>query len=354
MGERQILENDILEYLPDAIFMVDQDRVIVGANQAARDLLSPGFMGRDLALSLRHPEILEAVDGALLGQAPDQREISFLHPALRTFEMRTFCLPDSDGSNPEIAVILVLHDITAVVQGREVRSDFVANVSHELRSPLAALVGFIETLQGPARDDAPARERFLSIMSAETGRMTRLIDDLLSLSAVEVNEHVRPLGQVDLKQILEDVTELLLAKAEVKSMTLKLICNNPVEPIPGDIDELIQVFRNLVDNAIKYGSPGSVITLVVTLVDRIPDIGGTGMSVAVHNEGEGIAPECLPRLTERFYRVDKGRSRSMGGTGLGLAIVKHIVNHHRGRFTIESTPGNGSVFTVYLPTIKTH
>ncbi len=344
------MDNDILEYLPDAILLLNSDREIIDANQAARDLLSPGFKGRDLALSLRHPDILKAVDAALKGQAPDQCEISFSHPISRTFEMRTSRLPEADGPGQDVVVVLILHDITAAIQAVAVRSDFVANVSHELRSPLAALVGFIETLQGAARNDAQAREYFLSIMSAEADRMTRLIDDLLSLSALEVNEHVRPQGQVDLKKILQVVTELLLAKAEVRSMAIKLICQSPVEEVPGDSDELIQVFQNLIDNAIKYGASGSVITLTLKAVDRIPDIGVPGIAVAVHNEGEGVASEYLPRLTERFYRVDKGRSRSMGGTGLGLAIVKHIVSHHRGRLMIQSASGKGSTFTVYLPT----
>ncbi len=345
-----MVDNEILEYLPDAIFLLNPEREIVDANQAAREILTPGFRDRDLALSLRHPEILEAVDAALKGEAYEQGDVSITHPVSRTFEMRAFRLPEGDAQSPGVAVILILHDITAAIQAVEVRRVFVANVSHELRSPLAALVGFIETLQGPARDDAQAREHFLSIMSAEAGRMTRLIDDLLSLSSVEANEHVRPLGRVDLRNILQNVIELLLAKTQEKSMTTQLICRDPLSEIPGDSDELIQIFQNLIDNAIKYGASGGVITLTLRHVDRIPDIGGPGVAVAIHNEGEGISPEYLPRLTERFYRVDKGRSRSMGGTGLGLAIVKHIVNHHRGRLTIESAPGEGSTFTVYLPT----
>lgn len=344
------MDNTILEYLPDATVMLNFERKIVGANRAARELLSADFKGTDLALSLRHPEILEAVDSALHGDAPNSREISFSHPIPRNFEMRVFRLPGAGGVVGEVAAILILHDVTASVQAVAVRSDFVANVSHELRSPLAALVGFIETLQGPARDDAAAREHFLSIMSAEADRMTRLIDDLLSLSALEVNEHVRPQGRVDLKNVLQVVMELLLARATSKTMTIELHGTEPVQKIPGDRDELIQVFQNLIDNAIKYGASGSVISVDFGQVGRIPDIGMPGIAVAVQNEGEGIASELLPRLTERFYRVDKGRSRSMGGTGLGLAIVKHIVNRHRGRLTIDSAPGKGSTFTVYLPT----
>ncbi len=347
-GERP-LDNDILENLPDAIILLNAEREIIDANRSARELLVPGFQGRDLTVSLRHPELLEAVAKALSGADVPAIEISLSHPVARVFEIRVFGLPDSAAGEGPVAATLVLHDITAARQAEKLRSDFVANVSHELRSPLSALIGFIETLRGSARDDPEARERFLAMMAAEADRMARLIDDLLSLSAVEVNEHIRPADRVDLAHVLRVVIEILEVKARARDMAITLDLPDPVPVIVGDQDELIQVFQNLIDNAIKYGAPGRPIRVRVASEERIAHIGRPGLAVSVHNEGEGIAHEHLSRLTERFYRVDKGRSRSMGGTGLGLAIVKHIVNHHRGRLHIDSAPGEGATFTVYLP-----
>jgi two-component system phosphate regulon sensor histidine kinase PhoR len=214
-----------------------------------------------------------------------------------------------------------------------------------MRTPLAAVSGFIETLQGPARDDPAARERFLAIMGDQTRRMRRLIDDLLSLSRVEMRAHVRPSETVDLAEIVARVVTALAPIARDQDVTLVLEGADAPLRLRGDADELAQVFSNLVENAIKYGGPGKTVTVRATQADG-PE---APISVAVADEGPGIAAEHLPRLTERFYRVDVASSRSKQGTGLGLAIVKHIVTRHRGKLTITSSPGAGATFTVTLP-----
>jgi two-component system phosphate regulon sensor histidine kinase PhoR len=247
--------------------------------------------------------------------------------------------------------VLALHDITQLKRAEQMRADFIANASHELRTPLATLIGFIETLRGPAREDEEARERFLAIMHEQASRMTRLVEDLLSLSRIELNEHVMPKGTVELGSLLRHLAESLELHAAERGMQIRLALPSNLPAVLGDRDELAQVFQNLVDNAIKYGRPGSEITVSADTEQR-NFAGNTGstpfVSIAVRDCGEGIAREHLSRLTERFYRVDTARSREMGGTGLGLAIVKHILNHHRGFLEVESTVGTGSVFTVFL------
>jgi len=223
------------------------------------------------------------------------------------------------------------------------RADFVANVSHELRTPLSSLLGFVETLRGPARDDKEAQEKFLTIMHEQAERMSRLIEDLLSLSRIEMDEHTRPRGRVDVRHVLGNVKDMLSMKAAARRMRIELQIPEATAPLPGDADQLTQVFQNLIDNALKYGREGTAVEVTVSG----PAEGE--LSVSVSDQGEGIAPEHLPRLTERFYRVDAARSRQLGGTGLGLAIVKHIVNRHRGHLSVESTRGEGSRFTVTLP-----
>ncbi|MEQ9361193.1 MAG: ATP-binding protein, partial [Rhodospirillales bacterium] len=224
-----------------------------------------------------------------------------------------------------------------------------ANASHELRSPLAALLGFIETLEGPAGGDEDTRIRFLGIMLREAKRMALLIDDLLSLSRVEINEHVRPTAPVDIAGVLLNVTEALSVQAKVANVPIRVNYGSNLPTVHGEGDQLFQVFRNLIENAIRYGAKGEAIDVRVEAAQRIPGSGRSGVAIKVTDHGEGIPEEAIPRLTERFYRVDKARSKSVGGTGLGLAIVKHIVNRHRGHLAVESTLGKGSTFTVYLP-----
>ncbi|HWZ66616.1 MAG TPA: ATP-binding protein, partial [Stellaceae bacterium] len=256
--------------------------------------------------------------------------------------------PSLDGA----VVVLSLHDITQLKRAEQMRADFIANASHELRTPLTTLTGFIETLRGPAREDAEARERFLAIMHEQAARMIRLVEDLLSLSRIELNEHVMPQGSVALGPLLHHLADTLELRAGERDMHIRLDMPPDLPNVLGERDELAQLFQNLLDNAIKYGRAGSEISVAAANGVRPPYGGDAGdaafVSIAVRDQGEGIAREQLPRLTERFYRVDTARSREMGGTGLGLAIVKHILNRHRGFLDIESALGAGSVFTVFL------
>jgi two-component system phosphate regulon sensor histidine kinase PhoR len=342
----------VIDVIPDALVLLDQNRRVVEANSAARELFGVRLAGRDFSQVLRHPSAVEAMDRALGSASVSREEITLLSPGERHFVLTALPMGerprlDSEASAPTIA--LALHEITALKRSEQLRADFVANASHELRTPLASLIGFIETLQGPAKGDPQAQERFLEIMAQESARMARLINDLLSLSRIELDEHVPPSDEVDVAHIVEGVAEAMSLVAAERGMTIDVGLDGGVGPVLGDADQLTQVFQNLIDNAIKYGREGTTITVTGRGVARLPETGVPGVAVRVYNEGEGIAREHLPRLTDRFYRVDPARSRKKGGTGLGLAIVKHIVNRHRGRLVLESDLGVGTAATVYLP-----
>jgi two-component system, OmpR family, phosphate regulon sensor histidine kinase PhoR len=337
----------VIAALPDPLLLIDIRRRIVRANAAAAELIGRRAEPGDLAGALRNPVLLSAVDSLLRGEVAHgpARSIEF-HLTGSTDRVLRAHLARIDGPALDGAVaLLILDDITAVKRTEQMRADFVANAGHELKTPLAALLGFIETVLGPARDDAAARERFLTIMHEQARRMARLVDDLLSLSRIELNEHVAPTGRVALIPVIDEVARGLELRAAERGIRIVPILPPDLPEVLGDRDELVQVFQNLLDNAIKYALPGSEIT-VTGSVD-----GGTALPavrVAVADQGEGIAGEHIPRLTERFYRVDTARSRQLGGTGLGLAIVKHLVNRHRGRLLIASKLGQGSTFTVCL------
>lgn len=331
----------ILNALPDPILLLDARRQITRANFSARKLFGNDMIGRDLAVALRHPAVLEAADTVLRGDTGlVATDFTLPVPDDRSFSLRVFALP---ATREDIAAVLALHDVTALRKAEKMRADFVANASHELRTPLASLVGFIETLLGPARDDADARIRFLGIMKEQAARMSRLIQDLLSLSQIELREHDRPSDPVALAPLLRDIAAALQPQADAKKMPLKLDLDDSLPPVRGARDELMQVFQNLIDNAIKYGRAETPVEIRLGRLDE------GWLEVAVRDHGEGIPREHLPRLTERFYRVDSARSRDLGGTGLGLAIVKHILNRHRGRLVIESELGRGSSFSIRLP-----
>ena len=302
--------------------------------------------GEPASLALRMPDVVEAIRSAIASGKPQRVEFYERVPVDRWSEaiVTPIAEPRAPAGRPRPAHLArSLADLRRV---EAMRADFVANASHELRTPLAALSGFIETLQGPARDDPAARERFLGIMHTQATRMARLIDDLLSLSRIELNAHLRPDTQLDLVPIVRQVADGLQTLARDRGVTIAV--EAPAEPVHvlGDRDELVRLFENLIENALKYGAAGKRVDISVAPIDR-PEL--REARVAVRDYGPGIAAEHLPRLTERFYRVDVGESRAQGGTGLGLALVKHILNRHGGRLTIESRVGEGATFTVRLP-----
>ncbi len=339
----------IVDGLPDPLIAVDRQRRIVRTNLAARALLGAVGAERDLSTAFRQPQLLAAIDGLLETgvdgnfAGADQTAVEFMLPGPPELDviahLRRLPRAAADGS----LALIVLHDTTARRRAERMRADFVANASHELKTPIAGLAGFIETLRGPARDDADARERFLGIMAEQADRMRRLVDDLLMLSRIEQHEHARPDAAVDLDRVLRGVLDLLQLKATSRKVVLELSVDPSLARAVGDYDELTIVFQNLVDNAVKYAKPATTVRVTAR------PAGAGRVAVAVSDESDGIPAAHLPRLTERFYRVDTARSRQLGGTGLGLAIVKHVVNRHRGRLDIQSTPGKGSTFTVTLP-----
>jgi two-component system phosphate regulon sensor histidine kinase PhoR len=335
----------VVSGLPDAVIALDRRGFVVGSNAAAR-LVAPALTrGAPLSFALRIPDITEAVRRAV--ESGETQRVEFFEkvPADRWSEafIVPVALAEAIAGRREL-VLLTLHDLTPLKRVEEMRVDFVANASHELRTPLASLSGFIETLQGSARNDPQARERFLDIMKAQANRMARLIDDLLSLSRIELKAHVQPTLQVDLAPIVRQVADGLQTLARDRGVEVKIDVPPEGLLVRGDRDELIRVFENLVENALKYGASGKRVDIALTR-----ESGDNEALVAVRDYGPGIAPEHLPRLTERFYRVDVTESRAQGGTGLGLALVKHILHRHRGRLSVESAPGKGATFTVRLP-----
>jgi len=348
-AEARASAESVLSALPEPLLLINTERRIVSANPSAVDLLGPRLGGRDLGAALRVPAVLEATDAVLEGGDGRTVEVDLPGPVERHLSAQVGPLrpPTSEGA----AAVVTLTDITATKRSERMRQDFVANASHELRTPLATLLGFIETLRGPARDDNAARDRFLSIMAEQASRMSRLVDDLLSLSRIELNEHLAPKERVDLRRVLMAVADSLEQRAEKRAMRIDVALPESLPEVIGDPDELAQVFQNLIDNAIKYGRSGTAVEVSAgASLKRLA--GAPAAQVAIRDHGEGILTEHIPRLTERFYRVDPARSRELGGTGLGLAIVKHIVNHHRGLLEVDSTLGEGSVFTVHLPVVE--
>ena len=338
-------EAAIVERLPDPLLVLGADRGVRRANAAARSLF-----GADMAAVLRHPELRAAVDAALSGKTVRSAAVTLGGPVPREVQATVIPLdPPLVGGGRAIAV---LSDRTRERAVERMRADFVANASHELRTPLASLIGFVETLRGPARDDPPAQERFLVIMAEQAARMNRLIDDLLHLSRIEVVEHRPPEDLVELAPLLRRIAALFEPRIAERRMRLLIEVPEMLPQLAGDEDQLEQLVQNLLDNAVKYGREGGTVRLTA---EPVPPGGSgrwpprPGVVVAVQDDGAGIPSEHLPRLTERFYRVSKGRSRAVGGTGLGLAIVKHVVNRHRGQLAIESVEGKGSVFRVWLP-----
>ncbi len=359
----------IVERLPDPLIVLAADRSVRRANSAAQVAF-----GADMAAVLRHPGLRGAIDRAFTQGAASQgasihgtatpgpapagdpgitpglvhtAEITLSAPVARELLATVVPMdpPLADGGR----AVVVLSDRTRERAVERMRADFIANASHELRTPLASLMGFIDTLRGPAADDPPAQQRFLGIMAEQAARMNRLIDDLLSLSRIELTEHQAPAGRVDLVALLHDLIASFEPRLTERGVKLDLRLSDTVPSVLGDADQILQVAQNLLDNAVKYGREGEVVRLAAEPASGPRWPARPGVVLIVADQGPGIQREHLPRLTERFYRGDAGRSRAVGGTGLGLAIVKHIVNRHRGQLAIESEPGVGTTVTVWLP-----
>lgn len=341
----------ILESLPHPLLLLSEDRQIVRATVGAEALLGASTPGRDLSSVLRNPKVLEAVDRVLAGGGREIIEFEIQFPTDRSLnaQIENLPTPAADGSTAVVA----LFDVTEIKQVHQMRADFVANASHELRTPLSVLAGCVKTLRGPAKDDPEGRDRFLSMMDSHATRMTQLIEDLLSLSRIELNENMPPAGRVQLTTVISNVVTSLEIPAAERQIDVTIEPGLGIHEISGDESELNQLFLNLIDNSIKYSREGGIVDISLRegfreapspMPPETPHI-----EISITDQGTGIPPEHIPRLTERFYRVDTARSREMGGTGLGLAIVKHIVGRHRGALTVESTEGEGSTFTVYLP-----
>jgi two-component system, OmpR family, phosphate regulon sensor histidine kinase PhoR len=328
-----------VQALPDPVLVLDRSGTVIMANPPVRLALDVEATGQHISATIRAPAVLDAVTGALGGAAPSHVEHEMRVPLPRHFDVYVSPIAGHETGGP--AVLVQLKDLTREQQIERMRADFVANASHELRTPLASLSGFIETLLGAAKNDAVAREKFLALMATQADRMKRLIDDLLSLSRIEMNAHLRPSGRVDLAHLARHVGDVMAGMAKTEACELRIGIDETL-PVMGDRDELVQVVQNLVENALKYASSGKLVEIQGRREEG-------EVVLIVRDHGPGIAAEHLPRLTERFYRVSVQESRSRGGTGLGLAIVKHIVNRHRGRLHIASEFGQGTSFTLRLP-----
>jgi len=329
----------VLGQMPMPVMLLDESYRILFVNAPMRLVVGPEVERKPLSTVLRNPEVLAAIERTAADGEPAIAQFTVAVPIERHYEAysaRVSIIPPVIG--------LVLHDLTTIRRSEQMRADFVANASHELRTPLAAVSGFIDTLRGHAKDDEAARDNFLGIMSAQASRMSRLIDDLLSLTRIELNEHVPPQGKVELEGLVREAAAALEPLARADRIAIAITAKQKMPPVIGERDELMQLFQNLIHNAIKYGREGGHVWITL-------DRQGDQVAVTVRDDGEGIPAIAVPRLTERFYRVDVKRSRERGGTGLGLAIVKHIVSRHQGRLNIESKPGEGSAFTVLLPGI---
>ena len=361
----------ILELLPEPVLLVrggeGDSPEIAYANQAARDVFRLELTGAPLGAALRRPEVLEAIEAALATST--STEVAFETIGVQPRFWRAFARPLDTKSGQLNELVVVLRDETDARRTERMRADFLANASHELRTPLASLAGFVETLRTHAKDDPEARDKFLGIMAQQANRMARLVDDLLSLSRIELNEHIAPSGKVDLARTIQDVSDAIRPLTADREVKISVKADADAGSVTGDRDQLVQVIQNLVDNAVKYTPRGGDVRVDLEFAANLeaarassrsgvslsllsPDA-GDGQSyvvLRVSDFGQGIARQHLPRLSERFYRVEGQRS---GGTGLGLAIVKHIINRHRGGLTVESAEGEGTTFSVYLPRVTT-
>ncbi|MGE0232114.1 MAG: ATP-binding protein [Flavobacteriaceae bacterium] len=344
--ERDVVIVGLLGAFPEPVILLDGYANVHTINPAASRIFSGLEKGRPITPYMRAPELGEALDRVTGGGGSETVAFTERFPVERWLEVTVSPLGARGAAGRPEMVMLAIRDLTPAQRLERMRADFVANASHELRTPLASLTGFIETLQGPARDDPKARDKFLATMAEQARRMARLIDDLLSLSRIELKAHVQPETEIDLVPVVRHVVDALQPIAAANGVEIRAsLASEPLHML-ADRDEITQVFQNIVENAVKYGREGRYVDVSLTA-------GGSPKRpeaiVTVRDYGPGISAEHLPRLTERFYRVDVAQSRETGGTGLGLAIVKHILNRHRCTLKVDSREGEGATFSIRLP-----
>ncbi|MBO0903789.1 ATP-binding protein [Jiella sonneratiae] len=338
----------VLEALQEPALIIDRELLIRYRNPVSAVAFGNMALADPLSLRFRSPELLASIEAAIRDAMATTATIEERRPIERHWLIEILPVPAYQGLSPSFFLVL-FHDRTAERRVERMRTDFVANASHELRTPLASLSGFIETLQGPARDDPKARDRFLGIMREQATRMSRLIDDLLSLSRIEMRRHLQPQARVDLVSVIRQVHSQLTPLADELGLELAFAAPGEAMLVAGDEDEITQVFSNLIENACKYGANGGRVEISIR---RASERGEEVIDASVRDFGPGIPAEHVPRLTERFYRVDAGDSRSKRGTGLGLSIVRNILLRHKSRLIVDSVVGQGSTFTARFPAIS--
>ncbi|MEM7216131.1 MAG: ATP-binding protein [Pseudomonadota bacterium] len=338
--------NALIDSLQFPVYLLDRKAILQYSNRSAARAFGSAKNGDRVTILFRQPELKKAIEEALSKGVSLITDYNEPVPDDRWFQVEISPVPEVFSGNGENGrlFLLAFHDQTEAKRIDQMRSDFIANASHELRTPLASLLGYIETIKGPAKDDPKARERFTDVMLDQAGRMSRLVNDLLSLSRIEMKSHVKPSDTVSISEVLSAVAASLNAMAQQMDVEIELNIEEDLQII-GDRDELIQVFENLLENACKYGQEGKRVSVSL---ERSEEFGDPYALITVKDYGIGIAAEHQHRITERFYRVDVARSREKQGTGLGLAIVKHILNRHGSRLSVKSNPGEGAAFIVRL------
>lgn len=340
----------LLDAIASPAVLIDHRGTILRANIAAQEDFSGLRNGHPFSFAIRTPAVGDALSALLESARETQAEFVERVPVERSFSVLMRRLEGAKPVGGLPFALILFTETTAARRIETMRGDFVANASHELRTPLASILGFIDTLQGPARNDEAARRNFLLIMERQARRMSRLIDDLLSLSRIEMKAHIPPSDRIDLANVLRSVCDAMAGLARERNVTIGMaLPEGQTFTTIGDRDELVRVFENLIENATKYGQSGGKVDL--SLARLVDGAIGPAIAVSVRDYGPGVAEEHLPRLTERFYRVDAGESRMQGGTGLGLALVKHIVSRHRGRLVLRSKPGEGMEAVIILPAV---
>lgn len=354
---KSISDTAILDSLPDPLIVVDGQGAVIGANLSARQNFGEKILHKNIDNIFNSHTFIKAVSKVLTHETSSENLVFYVD---KPFNGKLYAhiklLPWQPITQTQ--AVIAIYDLTKSMKIEKMQSDFVANASHELKTPLSIISGFVETLRTSAKDDAQAREQFLEIIATQTEYMANLIEKLLSLSRIELSQDEEPQSKIELKKIASDIKKTFDIKAKERKMNIKLIVEKNIAAVKGDEQQIRQVLQNLLDNAVKYGEEGTQITIRINNEEKIPPsktiktAEGPAISISINNKGAKIPPESMSRLTERFYRLQEHKDRKIKGTGLGLAIIKHIIIRHKGNITVNSTGYNGTTFTVYLPVFK--